>query len=55
VKSTLSLRTERLAELGTDDLNRVQAAAAWTPRSFLDCLPDEVPTLHGCTTNILCP
>jgi len=56
VKNTLTLRTERLAELTTDDLHAVGGAApTQTPRSLLDCLIGDIPTLHGCTTNILCP
>lgn len=44
----LSLKTERLAELSTDDLHRVQGqAAVITPLC--------VKTLHGCTTAITCP
>ena len=49
MKSKLTLKTERLAELSTDDLHRVQGAQA-------DAItPLCVQTLHGCTTAITCP
>ena len=50
---TLSLRTERLAELTTDELHRVAGAAAEAAPTWP--LRDCVATLHGCTTAITCP
>jgi hypothetical protein len=48
VKNKLSLKTERLAELTTDDLFRVHGqAAVITPLC--------INTLHGCTTARTCP
>ena len=49
MKSKLSLKTERLAELTTEDLHRVHGAAQQETLSAC------VRTLHGCTTNIYCP
>jgi len=52
VKNTLSLKTERLAELSTDDLQRVNGAA----KTLAECVTTtNIATLHGCTTNIYCP
>ena len=52
MKNTLALKTERLAELSTDDLHRVNGAAATL--QDIACIA-YVKTLHGCTTNIYCP
>jgi hypothetical protein len=49
VKNKLSLKTERLTELTTDDLHRVQGAAA--QQTLTLCLH----TVHGCTTAVECP
>lgn len=46
----LTLTTERLTELTTDDLHTVKGAAPYPP-TLLPC----VPTLHGCTTANTCP
>ena len=52
MKNSLTLRTERLAELSTDELHRVNGAA----RTLLECIVvGNIPTLHGCTTAIICP
>ena len=50
---TLSLTTERLAELTTDELHRVAGAAADAPPTLP--LRDCVRTYQGCTTAITCP
>lgn len=47
----LTLRTERLTELTTEELHRVNGAAPEPGTLKLDCLP----TVHGCTTAITCP
>lgn len=49
----LSLKTERLSELTTDDLHRVGGAAADAPPTlkFYECLR----TVFGCTTADTCP
>ena len=53
MKSKLTLKSERLAELDTDDLHAVAGAAATT----IPCMIyiGEIKTLHGCTTAIICP
>ncbi len=49
----LNLKTERLAELTTDELNRVGGGA---PEDAVTTKPTLcIPTLQGCTTNIYCP
>lgn len=50
----LTLRTERLAELTTDELHRVAGAAGAAIPDTLN-LQICVHTLHGCTTAINCP
>jgi hypothetical protein len=54
VKNTLTLKTERLNELTTDDLHAVGGAAA---PSGIPCMIviGQIPTLRGCTTAIICP
>ena len=52
VKGALALRTERLAELTTDDLHRVHGAGF----SVLDLACVVLPkTVRGCTTADTCP
>lgn len=47
----LTLRTERLSELTTDELHRVAGAAVPNTLKVAEC----VRTLRGCTTAITCP
>jgi molecular chaperone DnaK (HSP70) len=49
----LTLKTERLAELTTDELNAVGGAARIpaVTTEIRECLH----TVFGCTTNIYCP
>jgi hypothetical protein len=47
----LSIKAERLTELTTDELHRVQGGAD-TPTILALC---GTGTLHGCTTAITCP
>jgi hypothetical protein len=49
----LTLTTERLTELTTEELNRIDGAAAAEAVTTQPTLC--IPTLHGCTTNIYCP
>lgn len=53
-KTRLSLKKERLAELATEDLHLVVAAAGDAVTTLDGCIGD-IRTLHGCTTNIYCP
>jgi len=53
MKHTLTLRTERLAELTTEELHRVQGGIA-TLDPYIACVI-YVQTLHGCTTAETCP
>lgn len=52
----LTLKTERLAELTTDDLNRVQGAAqALTVKDYCASLIAAcAPSWQGCTTAMSC-
>lgn len=49
----LTLKTERLAELTTDELHAVGGGAAEDAVTTKPTLC--IPTLAGCTTNIYCP
>lgn len=49
MREKLTLKTERLNELTTDELHHVAGAAA--DKSLSLCYP----TLHGCTTAMTCP
>lgn len=51
----LSLKTERLAELTTDDLNAVAGAAAQTIGTLcLSLVVACAPSYQGCTTAMSC-
>lgn len=50
----LSLKTERLAELSTDELHNVGGAAA-DQQAITSPLRECLHTVFGCTTNIYCP
>jgi hypothetical protein len=50
----LSLKTERLAELSTDELHNVGGGAA-EQQAVTTALRDCLHTVFGCTTNIYCP
>lgn len=49
----LTLRSERLAELTTDELHAVAAAAPDAPKTFV--LRECLHTFIGCTTAKTCP
>ena len=53
--SRLRLKKERLAELTTEELHRVQGAGADAAEAATKPLRDCAHTVFGCTTAITCP